>query len=106
MPLWLPYLPLGRNTEQQLQNAKVILWNGFCSVHKRFTVEQIHKARTTYPSAQVIVHPECPAPVVEAADSVGSTEFIRQAIATGKPGDVLAISTYIHLGNLIQSIYP
>jgi len=106
MPLWRPYLPLGGNTEQQLQNAKVILWNGFCSVHKRFTVEQIHKARTTYPSAQVIVHPECPAPVVEAADSVGSTEFIRQAIASGKPGDVFAIGTEINLVNRLQAQYP
>src|SRR5699024_12645445 len=104
MPLWLPYLPLGRNTEQQLQNAKVILWNGFCSVHKRFTVEQIHKARTTYPTAQVFVHPECPAPVVEAADSVRSTEFIRPASATGKLGDVFAIGNEINFVNSLQAI--
>ena len=106
MPLWRPYLPLGGNTEQQLHDAKVILWNGFCSVHKRFTVEQIHKARTTYPTAQVIVHPECPAPVVKAADGVGSTEFIRQAIATGKPGDAFAIGTEINLVNRLQAQYP
>src|SRR5699024_5871218 len=65
MPLWRPYLPMGGNTQQQLEDAKVILWNGFCSVHKRFTVAQIEKARTDYDNVQVIVHPECPAPVVE-----------------------------------------
>src|SRR5699024_12719621 len=70
------------------------------------TVEQIHKARTTYPTAQVIVNSECPAPVVEAADGVGSTEFIRQAIATGKPGDVFAIGTEINLVNRLQAQYP
>lgn len=106
MPLWRPYLPMGGNTQQQLEDAKVILWNGFCSVHKRFTVDQIEKARTDYPGAQVIVHPECPAPVVEAADGVGSTEYIRKAIAAGKPGDVFAIGTEINLVNRLQAQNP
>lgn len=106
MPLWRPYLPLGGLTLQQLQDAKVILWNGFCSVHKRFTVAQIDKARTDYPNAQVIVHPECPAPVVEAADGVGSTEYIRKAIEAGKPGDVFAVGTEINLVNRMQAQHP
>lgn len=106
MPLWRPYLPMGGNTLQQLQDAKVILWNGFCSVHKRFTVAQIDQARTNYPDAQVIVHPECPAPVVEAADGVGSTEFIRRAIADGQPGDIFAIGTEINLVNRLQAQHP
>lgn len=106
MPLWRPYLPMGGNTEQQLRDAKVILWNGFCSVHKRFTVDQIDKARTDYPNAQIIVHPECPAPVVEAADGVGSTEYIRKAIAAGKPGDVFAVGTEINLVNRLQAQHP
>lgn len=106
MPLWRPYLPMGGNTIEQLRDAKVILWNGFCSVHKRFTVDQISKARTDYPNAQVIVHPECPAPVVEAADGVGSTEYIRQAIEAGKPGDVFAVGTEINLVNRLQAQHP
>lgn len=106
MPLWRPYLPMGGNTQQQLEDAKVILWNGFCSVHKRFTVDQITKARTDYPQAQVIVHPECPAPVVEAADGVGSTEYIRKAIAAGQPGDVFAVGTEINLVNRLQAQHP
>lgn len=106
MPLWRPHLPLGGNTQQQLENAKVILWNGFCSVHKRFTTEQIRKARTDFSNVKVIVHPECPAPVVEAADGVGSTEYIRQAIASGRPGDVFAIGTEINLVNRLQLQHP
>src|SRR5690625_6313458 len=99
MPLWRPYLPLGGLTLQQLQDAKVILWNGFCSVHKRFTVAQIDKARTDYPNAQVIVHPECPAPVVEAAEGVGSTEYIRKEIEAGQHGDVFAVGNEINQAN-------
>ncbi|HEY4576791.1 MAG TPA: quinolinate synthase NadA [Yaniella sp.] len=106
MPLWRPYLPLGGNTVEQLHQAKVILWNGFCSVHKRFTVDQINKARADYANVQVIVHPECPAPVVEAADGVGSTEYIRKAIEAGQPGDVFAIGTEINLVNRLQSQHP
>ena len=106
MPLWRPYLPMGGNTVEQLQDAKVILWNGFCSVHKRFTVAQIDKARADYDNVQVIVHPECPAPVVEAADGVGSTEYIRKAIEAGQPGDVFAVGTEINLVNRLQAQHP
>ena len=106
MPLWRPYLPMGGNTVEQLQQAKVILWNGFCSVHKRFTVDQINKARADYANVNVIVHPECPAPVVEAADGVGSTEYIRKAIDAGHPGDVFAVGTEINLVNRLQAQHP
>ncbi|WP_293696345.1 quinolinate synthase NadA [uncultured Agrococcus sp.] len=106
MPLWRPRLPLGGNTVEQLRDARVILWNGFCSVHKRFTVAQIEKARAEYPGARVIVHPECPAAVVEAADGSGSTEYIRREIEAAEPGSVLAIGTEINLVNRLQSERP
>lgn len=106
MPLWRPHLPLGGNSADTLQEAKVILWNGFCSVHKRFTVEQIEKARADYPGVRVIVHPECPAPVVEAADGSGSTEYIRKAIEAASPGDVIAVGTEINLVNRLQQQHP
>ena len=68
MPMWNPRKDLGGNDEQTLQDSRVILWHGFCSVHKRFTVGQIEKARAEFPGVQVIVHPECPMEVVDAAD--------------------------------------
>ncbi len=106
MPLWRPHLPLGGNTVEQLRDARVILWNGFCSVHKRFTVAQIEQARADYPGARVIVHPECPAAVVEAADGAGSTEYIRKQVEEAKPGDVLAIGTEVNLVNRLQQQRP
>ncbi len=106
MPLWRPHLPLGGNSEAALREAKVILWNGFCSVHKRFTVEQIERARAEFPGVRVIVHPECPAAVVEAADGNGSTEYIRRQIEEAEPGTVLAVGTEINLVNRLQQQHP
>ena len=106
MPLWRPHLPLGGNTEDQLRDAKVILWNGFCSVHKRFTVAQIDQARAEFPGVKVIVHPECPAAVVEASDGAGSTEYIRKEVEAAAPGTVIAIGTEINLVNRLQQQRP
>ncbi|WP_125098915.1 quinolinate synthase NadA [Leucobacter chromiireducens] len=106
MPLWRPHLALGGNTEEQLRDAKVILWNGFCSVHKRFTVAQIEQARADFPGVRVIVHPECPAAVVEAADGAGSTEYIRKEIEAAAPGSVIAVGTEINLVNRLQEQRP
>ena len=106
MPLWRPHLALGGNTEEQLRDAKVILWNGFCSVHKRFTVGQIEQARAEFPGVRVIVHPECPAAVVEAADGAGSTEYIRKEIEAAAPGSVIAVGTEINLVNRLQEQRP
>ncbi|CAM3160537.1 Quinolinate synthase A [Corynebacterium gottingense] len=106
MRMWNPNEPLGGNTAQQLAQAKVILWNGFCSVHRRFTVEQIEKARAEYPGVHVVVHPECPAPVVDAADSSGSTEVIRRVVENSAPGEVIAIGTEINMVNRLAQQYP
>ena len=106
MPLWRPHLALGGNSIEELEASKVILWNGFCSVHKRFTVAQIEKARVDYPGVRVIVHPECPAAVVEAADGAGSTEYIRKEIEAAAPGDVIAVGTEINMVNRLQEQYP
>ncbi len=84
MPMWNPRKELGGNDEQALLDSRVILWHGFCSVHKRFTVAQIEKARADFPGVNVIVHPECPMEVVDAADSAGSTDFIQKAIAAAR----------------------
>ncbi|WP_211440240.1 quinolinate synthase NadA [Corynebacterium glutamicum] len=106
MPLWNPNKPLGGNTVSELENAKVLLWHGFCSVHKRFTVEQINKARAEYPDVHVIVHPESPMPVVDAADSSGSTDFIVKAIQAAPAGSTFAIGTEINLVQRLAAQYP
>jgi quinolinate synthase len=106
MVVWDPFKPLGGNTEEDLRRATFILWKGHCSVHKRFTVEQIAAARAAYPEVNVLVHPECPLEVVEAADYNGSTEFIIKAVEASAPGSIWAIGTEINLVNRLAKEHP
>jgi quinolinate synthase len=106
MPTWDPNKPLGGSDAQTLRDSRVILWHGFCSVHKRFTVGQIEAARRRFPDVRVIVHPECPMPVVDAADASGSTDFITKAIAAAPDGTTFAIGTEINLVQRLANLYP
>src|SRR6478609_9632654 len=106
MPMWNPRKPLGGSTADELEDARVILWHGFCSVHRRFTVDQIDKARAEHPGVRVIVHPECPMDVVDAADAAGSTDAIRKFVAAAQPGDVIAIGTEVNLVNRLAAENP
>ncbi|MDZ5079090.1 quinolinate synthase NadA [Nesterenkonia sp. HG001] len=106
MPMWNPRQPLGGNSEQDLLQGKVLLWHGFCSVHRRFTVDQIEQARAEHPGVRVIVHPECPMPVVDAADAAGSTDAIQKFIAASAPGDTIAVGTEINMVNRLAAEYP
>ncbi|PWH07319.1 quinolinate synthase [Brachybacterium endophyticum] len=106
MPLWNPRRPLGGNDERTLQDAKVVLWHGFCSVHKRFTTAQIDQARAEHPDVRVIVHPECPMPVVDAADEAGSTDYIRKAIEAAEEPTTFAIGTEINLVQRLAAQHP
>ena len=106
MPMWNPRKPMGGNTADELLDARVVLWHGFCSVHKRFSVAQIEQARAEHPGVQVIVHPECPMPVVDAADSAGSTDFIRKAIAAATEPTTFAVGTEINMVNRLAAEFP
>lgn len=99
--IWNPWKPNGGLTDQQLLDAKVILWRGHCSVHGRFSLQNIHDVRERVPGVQVLVHPECQHEVVSAADVVGSTEFIIQTIEQSAPGSKWAIGTEL---NLVQRL--
>ncbi|GAB3268233.1 quinolinate synthase NadA [Microbacterium lacusdiani] len=106
MPMWNPHRPLGGSSEQDLRDARVILWHGFCSVHRRFTVDQIDRARAEHPGVRVIVHPECPMPVVDAADEAGSTDVIRRAIESATAPTTFAIGTEINLVQRLAAQHP
>ena len=106
MPVWDPRKPIGGVSEQVLREAKVILWHGYCSVHKRFTVEQIEQARAQFPGVRVIVHPECPMDVVDAADEAGSTDFIKKAVEAAPAGTVFAIGTEINMVQRLAKEHP
>lgn len=102
MIVWDPYQDIGGNTEEQIRRAKVILWKGYCSVHQRFTVKHVERARRENPRIRVIVHPECRFEVAEAADQIGSTEGIIKAIKAAEPGSQWAVGTEIHLVNRLS----
>ena len=106
MPLWDPRLPMGGIDAQILRDSRVILWHGFCSVHKRFTVGQIDAARAQYPGVRVLVHPECPMPVVDAADGAGSTDYLRRAVEAAPAGSVLAIGTEVNMVQRLAKEHP
>jgi quinolinate synthase len=99
MRVWDPHEIAGGLTVDELQTAKMILWKGHCSVHERFTVAQIRRIRDQHPGVRVIVHPEVPWDVVQAADDSGSTEYIIRQITDGPPGSTWAVGTELHLVN-------
>lgn len=70
------------NYINSLTGRNMLLWNGACHVHARFSVEKILELKADYPNAKVLVHPECKGPVVKLADKVGSTAaLLKFAIA-------------------------
>jgi quinolinate synthase len=107
MVVWDPHEIAGGLTADELNAATMILWKGHCSVHERFTVPQINRARAQYPGVRVIVHPEVPWDVVQAADDSGSTEYIIRTVTNSEPGSIWAVGTELHLVNrLAQAVKP
>ena len=106
MVVWNPFKPMGGNTEEELRNSRLILWQGHCSVHTRFTVQQIEQARAIHPDVNVVVHPECTMDVVQAADSNGSTEYIKRVVADAAPGSIIAVGTEISMVNRLAAENP
>jgi quinolinate synthase len=106
MIVWDPYQELGGNTPEAVRAARIILWKGYCSVHQRFTAQQVARVRREHPCIRVIVHPECRFEVAEAADQIGSTEGIIKAIETSPAGTEWAVGTEIHLVNRLSKTFP
>jgi quinolinate synthase len=106
MPVWNPHQSMGGLDASTLRAARVILWHGFCSVHKRFSVEQIKLARMRHPGVHVIVHPECTMEVVDAADESGSTDLIRKRIESAPAGSVFAVGTEINMVQRMANEHP
>ena len=95
--LWNPWKPNGGLTDDQIKKSKVILWRGHCSVHGRFSIENINDVRQQVPGVKVLVHPECQHEVVSNADVVGSTEMIIKTVRESAPGSKWAIGTELNL---------
>jgi len=107
MVVWDPNEIFGGLDPEQAQRAKMILWKGHCSVHERFTAKQIATVRQQHPGIRVIVHPEVPWDVVQAADDSGSTEYIIRTVSNSPEGSAWAVGTEVHLVNrLAQQLAP
>lgn len=92
-----PHRTGGGLTAEQLEQARMILWRGHCSVHGRFTLDSVDDVRARMPGVKVLVHPECRHEVVSAADEVGSTEYIIKALDNAPAGSAWAIGTELNL---------
>jgi quinolinate synthase len=107
MVVWDPDQPFGGVSAEAIHRARLILWQGHCSVHIRFSVAQVEQMRRTHPGIRVIVHPECTWEVVQAADDAGSTEYIIEQITNSPPGSIWAVGTEVHLVNrLAETLAP
>jgi quinolinate synthase len=102
---WDPWAAGGKDAEE-VADADIVLWDGYCQVHERFTTDHVDAIRAEHPDANVVVHPECRRDVVEAADVVGSTATITRTIEDAGPGETWAIGTEIHLTNHLQRWHP
>ena len=92
--------------EEELARAKMILWKGHCHVHTNFTAEHVEEVRREHPGVKVVVHPECPHEVVDAADAFGSTRFIVEYCEQAPVGSTIAIGTEINLINRMAHEHP
>ena len=99
MVTWDFMKPRGGLTEQQIRDAKIILWKGFCSVHQMFQPAHIDNFRKANPKGKVISHPENAMEVCEKSDFVGSTEYILRTVRASQPGDHWLVGTELNLVN-------
>ncbi|WP_091463343.1 quinolinate synthase NadA [Micromonospora inyonensis] len=104
--LYDPHKPNGGLTPGQLRDARMILWRGHCSVHGRFTLDSVDDVRQRVPGVNVLVHPECRHEVVNAADLVGSTEYIIRTIEAAPAGSAWAVGTELNLVRRLALAHP
>ena len=88
------------------EDRRLVLWRGFCSVHTKFTRQEVEEARAADPAVRILVHPECPVDVVRGADLAGSTEYIIEQVEQAPPGTHWAIGTEINLVRRLALAHP
>jgi quinolinate synthase len=106
MCIYHPGQRYGGLDQKTVEQSKVLLWYGYCSVHQGFNKDQIDKIRQEDPEATIIVHPECSFEVVQASDLAGSTAYIIDQISSAAPGQRFYVGTEINLVNRLAAQYP
>jgi quinolinate synthase len=87
----LPDEFLARNVARQT-DIRIIAWQGRCEVHERFDAEDIRQVRESWPNAEILAHPECPAEVLELVDFAGSTTAMSDYVIKRRPRQVVLIT--------------
>jgi len=90
---------MGGLTKSEIENAKIFLWKGHCSVHQAFKPEQIDQFLTRYPDTKVIAHPEACFEVCQKSDYVGSTEYILKTIREAEANTRWLVATELNMVN-------
>lgn len=93
---------LGVSSKEEVLSSDIVCYNGFCSVHQLFSVEDIEFYRSKYPDILIVTHPECPPEVVDRSDFVGSTSQIIRYVASLPPTQKVAIGTEYNLVNRLR----
>jgi len=106
MIIWNPNKPLGGNSPEDIERARLILWRGFCSVHMLFKAKHAETMRNNHEGIHILAHPECSREVCETADFVGSTEMIIRHVAEAPSGQKFAIATELNLVNRLRLQFP
>ena len=106
MAVWNPLEENGGLTDDEIHAARIYLWKGHCSVHQRFRPQHVERVRKIYPGIRVIAHPECSWEVCQAADEVGSTEYITKRVAEAPAGSAWAVGTEIHMIRRLAREHP
>lgn len=102
MVVWDFDKPMGGLTVEQIKQARMILWKGFCSVHQMFQPSYIDAFKAKHPETKVIAHPECSFEVCQKSDYVGSTEYIIKTIADSEPGTRWLVGTELNMVNRLH----
>lgn len=102
MVVWDPELSNGGLSIDEIKQARIILWKGFCSVHQMFQPEDIDNFRVQFPNAKVISHPECSFEVCQKSDLIGSTEYIIHTILNSDSGGRWLVGTEFNLVNRLR----
>ena len=102
MVIWDYDQPMGGLETEQIRQAKMILWKGFCSVHQMFKPEHIENFKREVPDGKVISHPEASYEVCQLSDYVGSTEYIIKTITDSEPGSHWLVGTELNLVNRLH----
>ena len=102
--IFLPDGYLGRYVASKT-DVEIILWEGACEVHERFTADELRGYRRDYPGIHVMAHPECPPDVLDEADFVGSTSGMIRHVGETRPDNVVMI-TECSMSDNVAVEYP